>query len=75
MFIDIIFYYRRILIDAGEPNFPEYIQNLQETMMKYNFQLDHIIISHWHSDHIGGVNNVLDMITNKNGNILKIWFY
>ncbi|KAF0712978.1 beta-lactamase-like protein 2, partial [Aphis craccivora] len=57
---------RRILIDAGEPNFPEYIKNLQETMMKYNFQFDHIIISHWHSDHIGGVNNVLNMITNKN---------
>ncbi|XP_027849690.2 beta-lactamase-like protein 2 homolog [Aphis gossypii] len=62
---------RRILIDAGEPNFPEYIKNLQETMMKYNFQLDHIIISHWHSDHIGGVNNVLDMITNKNE--CKVW--
>ncbi|XP_060857513.1 beta-lactamase-like protein 2 homolog [Metopolophium dirhodum] len=57
---------RRILIDTGEPNFPEYIKNLQETMIKYNFQLDHIIISHWHSDHIGGVKNVLDMIANKN---------
>ncbi|XP_008186784.1 beta-lactamase-like protein 2 homolog [Acyrthosiphon pisum] len=57
---------RRILIDAGEPNVPEYIKNLEETMIKYNFQLDHIIISHWHSDHIGGVKNVLDMIANKN---------
>ncbi|KAL5239266.1 hypothetical protein ACI65C_006676 [Semiaphis heraclei] len=62
---------RRILIDAGEPNFPEYIKNLQETMIKYNFQLDHIIISHWHSDHIGGVKNVLDMIDNKNE--CKVW--
>jgi len=56
------------LIDSGEPNFPEYIKNLQETMIKNKFQLDHIIISHWHSDHIGGVKNVLDMIDNKNGN-------
>lgn len=36
-------------------------------MMKYNFQLEHIIITHWHRDHIGGVNNVLDMVSNKNG--------
>lgn len=62
------FFYRRILIDTGEPNFPEYIRNLQETMNDYNFQLDHIIITHWHKDHFGGVNDVLDMINNKNGN-------
>jgi len=43
-------------------------------MIKYNFQLDHIIISHWHSDHIGGVNNVLDMIPNKKGNIFNIMY-
>lgn len=36
-------------------------------MVKYDFQLDHIIVTHWHVDHIGGVNNVLDMISNKNG--------
>jgi len=42
-------------------------------MIKYNFQLDHIIISHWHSDHIGGVKNVLDMIADKNGNILNMY--
>lgn len=36
-------------------------------MIKYNFQLDHIIVSHRHLDHIGGVNDVLDMIANKNG--------
>lgn len=59
------------MIDAGEPDFPEYIKNLKETMIKYNFQLDHIIVTHWHSDHIGGVNSVLDMITNKNGNTLR----
>lgn len=41
-------------------------------MIEHNFQFDHIIITHWHRDHIGGVNNVLDMITNKNGNILLL---
>lgn len=39
-------------------------------MIDYNFHLDHIIITHRHLDHIGGVNNVLDMITNKKGNII-----
>lgn len=38
-------------------------------MIGHNFYLDHIIITHRHLDHIGGVSNVLDMITNKNGNI------
>ncbi|VVC44180.1 Metallo-beta-lactamase [Cinara cedri] len=62
---------RRILIDTGEPNFPEYIKNLQETINNYNFQIDHIIITHWHSDHFGGVNNVLDIISNKDD--CKVW--
>lgn len=69
-------FYRRILIDTGEPNFPEYIRNLQETMDDYDFQLDHIIITHWHKDHFGGVNDVLDMIDDKNGNsYLSIFCY
>jgi len=59
--------YRRVLIDTGDADFPEYIENLQETMIKYDFQIDDIIVTHWHSDHIGGVTNVLDMIPNKNG--------
>jgi len=42
------FCYRRILFDVGYPNVLEYIRNIQETMIKNNCQLDHIlIISHW----------------------------
>ncbi|XP_050530713.1 endoribonuclease LACTB2 [Daktulosphaira vitifoliae] len=61
----------RILIDSGEPNIPEYIKNLKETMEKYKFKIEHIIVSHWHEDHIGGVKNILDMISNKNE--CKVW--
>lgn len=68
-------YYRRILIDTGDSNNPEYIKNLQKTMAKYNFQFNHIIITHWHSDHIGGVTNVLDMINNKNGIYTILYLY
>lgn len=66
-FFSYLMYCRRILIDTGNFNKLEYIKNLQKTMATYKFQINHMIITHWHPDHIGGVINVLNMINNKNG--------
>ncbi|XP_047105905.1 endoribonuclease LACTB2 [Schistocerca piceifrons] len=50
---------RRILLDTGDPNIPEYIENLKSVLNDENAHLEHIIITHWHHDHIGGVGDVI----------------
>lgn len=55
--------FRRILIDSGSPDFPEYITNLKSEITKENLEISDIIITHWHSDHIGGVKDILKHIS------------
>jgi len=52
---------RRILIDAGEKNVPEYSQILASVMESENCSLKDLVVTHWHHDHIGGVPEVLKM--------------
>lgn len=54
---------RRILIDAGEEKTAnEYIKLLQEVLKKENATIEHLLITHYHLDHLGGVNYVLNML-------------
>ncbi|XP_034231566.1 beta-lactamase-like protein 2 homolog [Thrips palmi] len=62
---------RRILLDAGDENKPEYIQNLQKVLKEEDVDLEHIIITHWHHDHIGGVKEVLKHV---NADV-SVWKY
>ena len=52
---------RRVLIDTGEANRPDYIQLLRETLSQAHASLNHVIITHRHLDHIGGVDGVRKM--------------
>jgi len=52
---------RRLLIDAGEKNVPEYCENLCQVLKKENCSLKDLVVTHWHHDHIGGVPDVLNM--------------
>jgi len=49
----------RLLIDAGEKNFPEYCQNLKKALEEEKCGIKDILVTHWHHDHIGGVPDVL----------------
>ena len=49
---------RRILIDTGEPNRPDYIELLHRTLSDLKARVQRILITHWHLDHIGGVEGV-----------------
>jgi len=52
---------RRLLIDAGEKNVPEYSQNLRQVLKTENCSLKDLVVTHWHHDHIGGVSDVMKM--------------
>ncbi|XP_064079943.1 endoribonuclease LACTB2-like [Macrobrachium nipponense] len=50
---------RRLLLDAGERGNMEYISQLIQVLKQNNVSLEKIIISHWHHDHIGGLEDIL----------------
>lgn len=58
------FFLRRVLFDSGHPCIPEYISLLKNALKEHDCVLNHIIVSHWHLDHIGGVPDILKELKN-----------
>lgn len=55
----------KILIDTGEPNISEYISALKSVLSSTNSQISYIVITHWHGDHVGGIDNITEEILDK----------
>lgn len=51
-----------MLIDTGEPDIPEYISQLKKVVTENNISLSKIVLTHWHPDHVGGTQEVLQEI-------------
>jgi glyoxylase-like metal-dependent hydrolase (beta-lactamase superfamily II) len=50
--------HRRILLDTGESGNAEYIGNLMKVLKDHQTSIQEIIITHWHSDHVGGISDI-----------------
>ncbi|CAB4486392.1 unnamed protein product [Rhizophagus irregularis] len=57
----------KILLDTGEGK-PEYIHLLIDSLKKLgeNVIISDILISHWHFDHVGGIDNILQYASENN---------
>jgi glyoxylase-like metal-dependent hydrolase (beta-lactamase superfamily II) len=51
-------------LDAGEPDDQRYIKRLDEVLKEENIDLEHIVVTHWHHDHIGGVHSIVNRMNN-----------
>lgn len=56
------FFLSRLLIDAGEANKEEYTSLLAGVLQKLQARVSHIVITHWHHDHLGGLPDVLGIV-------------
>nr|XP_023025891.1 endoribonuclease LACTB2 [Leptinotarsa decemlineata]XP_023025892.1 endoribonuclease LACTB2 [Leptinotarsa decemlineata] len=65
---------RRILIDTGDSDVPQYINHLRSILTNEGIDLAHIFITHWHHDHIGGLGDILNDIKEKTKHC-QIWKY
>ena len=53
---------KRLLIDTGSPDIPEYQYNLGSVLEKAGVSIERILLTHWHIDHVGGVRDVFNTI-------------
>ncbi|KAK6766395.1 hypothetical protein RB195_025979 [Necator americanus] len=63
---------KKILIDTGEPDIHEYVALLKSTLEEDQSEIDSIIITHWHNDHVGGIPNVVKDVIGHEVPIYKI---
>jgi glyoxylase-like metal-dependent hydrolase (beta-lactamase superfamily II) len=54
----------RLLLDTGEGK-PAWSQNLQKVLKDEDVCIEKVILTHWHGDHVGGVQQVLELSEKK----------
>ncbi|XP_074096053.1 beta-lactamase-like protein 2 homolog [Cotesia typhae] len=65
---------RRILIDSGdEETAPEYTKLLKNVLEEEKATVEHLVITHWHHDHIGGVKAVKELVKSISNSFPTVW--
>ncbi|KAG8225154.1 hypothetical protein J437_LFUL006178 [Ladona fulva] len=54
---------KRILLDTGEKNVPQYIANLKKVLLEEQLEIGKIVLTHWHGDHVGGVEEIFNNLS------------
>ncbi|KAK3724560.1 hypothetical protein RRG08_036538 [Elysia crispata] len=56
---------KRILIDTGDAGIPEYLDLLKTSLEKLAVGIQEIIVTHYHHDHVGGVDGICNTFGEK----------
>ncbi|XP_039765124.1 beta-lactamase-like protein 2 homolog [Pararge aegeria] len=59
----------RILLDTGDKGVKDYQEHLSDVVSSEKVNIEHIVVTHWHHDHIGGVEDLYGTIAKTP----KIW--
>jgi len=63
-----------VLIDSGdEETAPEYTKLLGEVLREEKATIEHLVLTHWHHDHVGGAGPVRDLLKSRKDTKLSIW--
>lgn len=52
---------KRLLVDSGEGGIPEWRDALSGVLREEKCRVSHLLLTHWHPDHVGGVGEVLGL--------------
>lgn len=65
---------RRVLIDSGdEETAPEFTKLLKDVLDSENAEIEHLVITHWHHDHIGGAQAVQNLLKSSSKPTATVW--